>query len=238
MFADFKYVPFLEDYNANGKMKLEAILKIFENAGNCHSDLAGDYILKGSSDGTAWILTDWLVEIDELPEYGEEVHAVTWSQGATSLFGTSRDFELFRNGQLCGKGTTRWVHYDLNSSRPAKIEKELLDKYGPEEKSVFAESKLPKIEMPAEFSSEIMIKPRRSDIDFNHHVHNLVYVDYAMEVIPSEVYENHNFKNVRITYKSAVREGDEIKVKYAFDGGNHKVFIFGTDDSLKTMIQF
>lgn len=238
MFADFDYIPVIEDYNSDGKMKIQSVLKIFENAANHHSDLAGDYILKGSSDGHAWILTDWMIEMESFPEYGEKVRAVTWSQGATSLFGSSRDYEIYRNDKLCGKGTTRWVRYDLNSNRPAKIEADLMEKYGPESKSVFAESKLPKIEMPESFSSEIVLKPRRIDIDFNHHVHNLVYVDYAMEVLPLEVFGKQDFRNLRITYKSAVKEGDEIKVKYSLDGNLHKVFIFGADDSLKTMIQF
>ena len=126
MFVKFEYQPIIEDFYPNGEMKIETILKILENSGNRHSDTAGDYILESSSNGFAWVLTDWLVQIDFYPKYGDKVHAITWSQGVTSLFGTSREFELYCNDTLCAKGTTRWVYFDINSGRPTKISDELL----------------------------------------------------------------------------------------------------------------
>ncbi len=237
MCVELNYEPILEDFYDNGELKIEAILKILENSGNHHSDAAGDQILKGSSDGKAWILTDWYVEIERFPKYGDKIKAVTWSQGATSMFSTSRDFELFCNGELCGKGTTRWIYFDLNANRPSKVTDEILAKYQPEKKSVFADAKLPKFEVPEAFSREIELTPRRNDIDFNHHVHNLVYLDYAMEALPEEVYRAHNFSTIRITYKSAVKEGEKICVKYACNGNAHTTFIYGSDGSLKTMIE-
>jgi len=237
MFVDFDYEPLIEDFYSNGEMKIETILKILENSGNRHSDLAGDHILEGSSNGVAWILTDWYVELDSFPKYGSKIKARTWSQGATSIFGTSRDFELYCDGEVCGKGTTRWVLYNIQSMRPNKIENDLIEKYGPESKSVFAESKLPKIPVPEQFENEIVLLPRRNDIDFNHHVHNLVYVDYAMEVLPEDVFSKHKFKKIRINYKSAVKEGDEIVVKYAAVENAHVICIFGKDGSLRTSIQ-
>ena len=237
MFVKFEYEPIIEDFYSNGEMKIETILKILENSGNRHSDTAGDNILKGSSSGSAWILTDWYVEIDSYPKYGDKVYAITWSQGAISLFGSSRDFELYCNDKLCVKGTTRWVHYALNAKRPAKITEELISKYEPETKSVFEDSKLPKIDVPENYDTEIVVTPRRNDIDFNHHVHNLVYVDYAMESIPLEVYNNHNFKNIRITYKSAVKSEEKIKVKSYSNEKTHTICIFGEDDNLKTLIE-
>ena len=126
MFVDFSYEPLIEDFYENGDLKLETIFKILENSGNRHSDLAGDHILQGSSSGTAWILTDWYVEIETYPKYGDKISAKTWSQGATSPFGSSRDFELYCNGTICAKGTTRWVLFDLNANRPTKIQAPLI----------------------------------------------------------------------------------------------------------------
>lgn len=237
MFVKFEYEPLIEDFHSNGDMKLESILKILENSGNRHSDTAGDNILKGSSSGSAWILTDWYVEIDSCPKYGDKIYAITWSLGVSSLFGTSRDFELYCNEKLCVKGTTRWVNYDIKAGRPAKITEELISKYQPETKSVFADAKLSKISIPESFDTEISITPRRNDIDFNHHVHNLVYVDYAMEAIPEEVYQNHNFKSIRITYKTGVKNGEKINVKAKSIEKNHVVCIYGEDNSLKTLIE-
>ena len=235
MFVKFEYQPLIEDFYNNGEMKIETILKILENSGNRHSDKAGDYILQSSNNGFAWVLTDWFVQLDFYPKYGDKIHAITWSQGITSLFGTSRDFELYCNDELCAKGTTRWVYFNLNTNRPQKITEDLLEKYEPEKKSVFEDAKLPKIELPQDFIAETTIVPRRNDIDFNHHVHNLVYVDYAMEVLSEETYKNHDFKNIRITYKSAVVAGETLKVKLSSAEGKNTVCIFNQQDELKTL---
>ena len=242
MFVDFNYEPLIEDYNSDGSLKIATILKLLENSGNRHSDLAGDKILDSSSKGQTWILTDWYVELESIPKYGDKLTAKTWCQKKTFLFSSLREFELYSNGKLCGKATTRWVFYDINKNCPVKINDELLSKYEPEEKSVFENTKLEKITVSDTFTNEIVLKPRKTDIDFNHHVHNLVYIDYAMEVLPDEIFAKQDFTKIRITYKSAVNENDILRIKYAYNDNKHTIFIYGSSeadssDTLKTLIQ-
>lgn len=238
MFVDFNYQPVIEDFNKDGTLKLEAIVKIFENSGNAHSDIADDGNLNRTQNGIAWVLTDWKIQISEYPKYKDTLTARTWSQKATQVFNVSRDFELFSNGTCDAVATTRWVALDLGTQRLLKIEQPLIEKYCPEEKSVFAEAKLPKIPVPEQFENETEIKTRRSDIDFNGHVHNLTYIDYAMEALPPDVYSTRNFTQLRITYKNPVQSGETVWAKYARTGDSHVVCIYGASGELKTQILF
>ena len=241
MIVDFEYTPLLEDFAPDGTLLPGSILKILENSGNKHSDLAGDNILKGSSNGIAWILTDWLLEITAYPKYGDKLMARTWSETVRQPLACMRDFELYCNGEIVAKGLTKWVLVDLNSSRPLRVSPELIEKYQPEEKFVFGDLKMPKIAMPAaeQFTSEIKITPRRSDIDFNNHVHNLTYLDYALEALPAAIYNANrtSFKNVRISYKTGVKSGEQITCRYTEQEGKHIVCIFGEDEKLRTQIE-
>ena len=241
MIVDFDYTPILEDYNSDGSLQLGAILKILENSGNKHSDLAGDNILKGSNNGIAWIMTDWLLEILSYPKYGESLRARTWSETVRQPLACMRDFELYCNGQVVVKGLTKWVLVDLKAGRPLRVSPELIAKYQPEEKFVFGDLKMPKIMQPAAdaFTRETKITLRRSDIDFNNHVHNLTYLDFAMEALPAEVYEKKqaSFKNVRISYKTGVKAGENIVCRYTEQEGKHLICIFGEDGSLRTQIE-
>ena len=117
-----------------------------------------------------------------------------------------------------------------------KIEQDLISKYGPESKSVYTETKLEKIPVPEDFSAVKEIQIRRSDIDFNDHVHNLTYLDYAMEVLPEDIYEKQNFSTLRITYKSVVKSGEKLVAKYKSVDGANIVFIYNDKDELKTQI--
>ena len=237
MFVDFNYEPVLEDFYSDGTLRIEAVLKILENAGNRHSDLAGDHILAKSMSGTAWVLTDWYVEIQENAKYGDKIMAKTWSKGPTGPFTSSREFELFSNEKRIAIGSSNWVLFDLDKGRPAKVTEELVKNYGPENRSVLESPKLPKIEEAAAFEKELKLTPRRNDIDFNHHVHNLVYVDYAMDILPEEVYSKHDFKKIRITYKSAVTEGQNLTLKYTAKEEGHCICIYDQEDKLKTLIE-
>lgn len=230
------YKPVVEDYDKNEKLTLTAILKILENAGNDHSDSAGDSVIKGSNNGKAWILTDWKIEIIQRPSYGEKITTETWIEPISSPFGTSRDFLLYANDTLCVKGTTRWVLLDITTMRPTKITEELEQNYTTEEKFVFSEKKLEKIPIPENFSFQKEIVLRRSDIDFNNHVHNLFYLDFALEALPDEVYKNEQFSSIRITYKNAITEGEQVVARYAKLDAKHIVCIF-SHDVVKTLVE-
>ena len=209
---------------------MAAILQYFENAGSRHSDSAGDSAIKVSETlGVAWVLTDWKICVSEFPRYGQKIKVETWSEGLTSPFGTSRNFYLYADGALAVEGTSKWVRLDLKTGRPMKVEADLLDRYGPEPgKKVFGGEKLEKISLPEAFEAEKKIQLRRSDFDFNDHVHNLNYYDFALEVLPSgtDGSPESAAKNLRVSYKTALKQGDEAVAKFARDGDKNVVGIY------------
>ncbi|MCR4580012.1 MAG: hypothetical protein K5681_06680 [Treponema sp.] len=241
MIVTFEYTPLLEDFAADGTLQLGAIMKILENSGNKHSDMAGDNILKGSSSGIAWIMTDWMLDISSYPKYGDKLSASTWSETVKQPLACMRDFELYSNGKSVVRGLTKWVLVDLKSGRPLRVSPELIEKYQPEDKALFEDSKMPKIAMPAaeDFTKETKITLRRGDIDFNNHVHNLTYLDFALEALPAAIYEEKktSFSKVRIAYKTGIKAGEAITCRYAEMDGKHIVYIFGDDDKVRTQIE-
>ena len=237
MIYSCEYKPVIEDYTKERNLSITAIVKMMENAANGHSKMAGDDIFETERIKTAWILTDWQIQLDEYPNFNDELKVETWSETVTSPLVANRDFLLYKNGNIFGRAATRWVLFDLEAKRLGRIDDTLIEKYKPEEKFVFEEKKLSKIEIPESFDSETKITIRRSDIDFNNHVHNLVYLDYALESLPEDVYKNSVFKNIRITYKTAITESREIICKYKATDGKHTVLIYDDAGNLCTMIQ-
>lgn len=225
MIFEYDYKPVIEDFSKDGTLTMTAIVKIMENAANIHSDKVGDSVFNIRDLSRAWILTDWQIQIDEYPVYGDEVKTETWSECVTSPLVANRNFIFYKNGTACGIASTRWILLDLTTGRPSRIDSSSLEKYEPEDKTVFEDKKLTKIPVPETFEKEIKIPVRKSDIDFNNHVHNLTYLDFAKEVLPDDDY-NKNFRTLRISYKTALKEGSTAICRYAKVENQSVVFIF------------
>ena len=190
------YHTSVEDFNKNGRLTPLAVLKIFENIGNRQSDKAGDSPFNFDGHTFAWVITEWKIEVTEYPHYTDTIEAETWSEGLTSPLVASRNFLLYKNGEICARGTSRWVRIDLQKGRLCKIEKELIDKYEPDTKVAFEDSKVEKIPVPEAYISEKKIAIRRATL-----ISTITYTISAIWITllkPSRT----KFTNLRILRKS------------------------------------
>lgn len=238
MIFNYVYKPIIEDYDNQGNYKLGAILKAFGNAGSAHSDASGDNVIQGSNTGKGWVLLDWKLEIIEAPKMGEDLKVDTWIEPLRSPFGTIRSFLGYAGDKLCVKGITKWVLLDLTTGRPTKIPEELIESYTVNEGSAFEGSKIEKIAEPENYTSETEILVRRSDIDWNNHVHNLTYLDYAIDCLPEEIYTAKKFNKLRITFKTAIFGREKITGKYGTTENASVVAIHNEKGDLCTLVEF
>lgn len=229
----------IEDYNRKGKLSLEAILRIFENIGSHHSDSVGDGVVLGSLNGHAWILTEWNIRTPHRPGYTKQFNVSTWSRGKMSSCTSSRDYLITDNdGKEISLGSAKFALFDPASGKLTKISDELLLRYSPEpDKKAFDDTVFPKLREPSEYILEKNIPLRRCDIDFNAHVHNLSYLNFALEILPKDVYLEDNFTELRILFKKEISECEEIIAKYTTDNDSHIIGIYSTDETLHSLIQ-
>lgn len=235
MFYRENYRPRMADCDRDGKLAYEAALHVLEGVGSHHSDLADDNVMDGSKGGIAWILAEWRVEILNRPDDKDEMEITTWIRAQAPTFNVFREFTATdKNGRIMIKGEAKLVLLDVASGTLLRISDELFKAYDIEDKAVF-EKALGKMREVKNYEYEKPLSMRRSDIDFNGHVHNTRYLDYALEAIPKDAYLLNDIKEFRIAYRKPVQEGMELIVKYAFDGA-HKVGVYGNGE-LCTLIE-
>ncbi len=199
------FKPGLKDIGKDNTIKNRAILEILENVAAYHSDTVSYGANQTDTNRTAWILLDWNLQVLKRPKYGQVLTVKTWGRDVKKFF-TFRDFEIYDEKQeLCVIATSKWALIDIDERKMVRLTEEIMNRYEPEEKSVFSEEKLGKLKLPTEFSASIEYKVIRKDIDVNKHMHNLYYLDLAYEAMPEEVYEQRPFDNVRITYKKEIK---------------------------------
>ena len=220
----------LKDIGKENYIKNRAILEILENIGTHHSDLAGYGPNDIQRTGVSWVLLDWKLKVLKRPKYGQTLKVNTWGRTMKRAF-TYREFEIYdTQGNLYAIATSKWALININTGKVIRLTDEILEKYQLEEKSVFKEDELGKIDIPKDYQTEIQYKIARRDIDINGHMHNLYYLDLAYEALPQNVYEKRPFSSVRIQYKKELKLGDKVKCKYTFEKEEHIITIWSENE--------
>lgn len=233
-----KIITRMEDFDSNGELTWKAVVQLFENVGSHHSDSVGDSVIDGSFNGQAWILTEWKLEMLAKIPYMKEVYVETWSKGALNALLVERDYRLKdKEGNVLAKGVASFVLMNTQKGRPVRITEDLVEKYAPESLDVFEGRQFARMKEAKEYESQQEIVLRRTDIDFNHHVHNLTYLDYVMELLPAELYSQQNFTHCRIAYRKAFEEGEQVIGKCLVEGNTVKIGFCGVDQNVRTMVE-
>ena len=211
--------------NSSAYITNKGLLGLLEDTACLHSDKAGYGIKEIPLTHLSWVQLNWRVKILRRPIYGEILNIKTWAREATKV-STLRDFEVIDNqgNQIC-IATTRWTLTNINTQTITKITDDIIEKYEPDEYTIFPDFEFKKLKEPLQFSNEYTYTTQRKDIDVNKHMHNLNYLDLAYEALPEDIYFNKEFDNIEIMYKKSIVLGDTSKCLYAFDNGKHTVVI-------------
>ena len=228
----------LEDYGRNGKLEERAILRVLEDIASYHSDSVGYGVRNIDKNKLVWLLLEWRVKIHIPMNYGESYRVTTWSRGVCSPCTTLRDFEIFdEEGNLCVSASSKWTPVNFFDRKLLRVTDELLGLYGTESKSTFEDGDLCRLREPKIYTYEMPYRVRRKEIDLNGHLHNLCYLDIALETIPEDVYRERDFREIRITYRKEIRSDEsDITCKYREDNGTHTVGIYGPDGKLRSIV--
>lgn len=233
MIVENEYTVKLSEIDKNNKITNKALLGYLEDVGGIHSNVAGYGLLDIPETHLTWILLEWKLQIIRRPIYNEKVKVKTWSKQSVRCY-AYRDFEVCdTEGNVIAKAISKWTLIDIEKGKIVRVDDNILSKYYPElSKTVFENEDFEKIREPENCELETEYKVKRSDIDVNNHMHNLNYIELAIEALPEEVYKNNQFDNVRITYKKEIKLGETVKCKYAFEDEKHIVSIKSFDDKI------
>ena len=185
------------------------ILKYLEEAAICHSESVGLGIGKLKAEGIGWVLNRWFVNIDEYPVWNEKVIIETWPSKFERFYAT-REFSISNSrGKAIGRARALWVFLNIEKKRPMRIPAEFGEAYSVDSLST-VEGSFREIESVSDLEFKKEFQVRRSDIDTNDHVNNTKYVEWILEAIPQDVYENFTLSTLEVLYKKEIGYGFNI----------------------------
>lgn len=196
------------DISRDGKLRIYELPKLFQDCSIEHSESLGIGIPYLEPKHLAWLLTSWQIDIQRLPEYGEEVRIQTWPYEFKSAFG-------YRNYQMIGEedevivsGYALWLHTDIQEMKPVRVSEEETARYGFEPR-LEMEYTPRKIVLPDDMMvvSDLLVTPHYADM--YRHLNNAMYVDIASDYLP----KGEDVARIRVDYRKQVKVGDQLVVK-------------------------
>lgn len=210
------------DIGEDMRLSHRGLLRILQETAARDSDDRGYGLKDIPRTGVFWILAGWRVELLERPAWRTPIQAETWTHSVEG-FTSERDFLVRSGDTLVARATSRWLLINTNTGHITRAAPELVDAFGVDPAVLFQEplpgngKALPGA--VATFAATI----GRRDVDTNHHLNNIRYLDLALEALPQQVAE-HLPRTLEIVYRRQILPGAAITCLYGMtDGGKHQV---------------
>jgi acyl-ACP thioesterase len=190
------------------------LLYYLEDAAIAHSESVGNGVAQIKAEGLAWILNRWHLQMDRYPILGEKVIIETWPSSFERFYGRREFLIRAMTQEIIGRATSLWIFYNIATKRPCRIRSEFGEVYGLDPLRAIDDPFDPLQAIGAgteEGEQEFSV--RRSDIDTNGHVNNANYLQWMLEVVPEDIYQNNHLASLEIQYKKETTYGSSIRSK-------------------------
>jgi medium-chain acyl-[acyl-carrier-protein] hydrolase len=200
------------DCGVNKQAKLHSMVNYFQESAQNHATHLGFGYDDLKRSKQFWVLSRLHLRIIRWPYWGDEVFIETWPKATINPF-AYRDFEILdKAGAKLIIGTTGWLMLDIDSRRPIRDIFALREKIKyPEDKSAIEELP-PKLSVLKNGSVISSIVAGFADLDMNGHINNTVYVEWIVNALPFNFYDENEINELSINYLTEVRPGDKIVI--------------------------
>ncbi len=206
----------------DGRLSHAGLLSILQEAAALASHERGFSFKTIERTGVCWILMGWKLEIMVHPEWNAPLTIHTWPRSVDG-FMSEREFEIFSEGQVIARATSRWFLLSAETKRITRVSDTVRSAYDINERRLF-DTNIPSNGTPAPHAKVTYTHTvSRLDIDTYNHVNNLRYLDFALEALPDDLYAAPP-ATVEIVYRKQILPGTDIRCLYAFTAdGRHQI---------------
>lgn len=221
-------------------LKPSSLAVYFQDLAIGHSDSLGYTLELLGKWNKGWAITNWHIVVDRFPKCGEKIKITTWSNYCRRMQ-AQRYFKVEdQNGQIICVAASRWIFMDLVERKPSRIPEEMEEAYLCSTASPIENEKysMPKAFTENHISSREFIVTRR-DTDTNGHANNTKYIEWAIDDIPDDIYENYRVFDMKVVYRKECYKGSRVLSKcYVKDIDGKKEIISFFCDALDNSVVF
>lgn len=195
------------------RVTMPTLCNYLQEAAGDHAIELGFGILELQSRGLSWMIARLHLKLAQDVPWGGDVRLVTWPTGLKGRLVALRDFRLLdAQGAAVGEAVSEWLTVDLAAQRivrPSEAFQAVVPP-GVARVPLAATDGGGKFTALAKVDATARILVRRADHDFNDHVNNVHYVEWAQEALPA-AFRTRPARELDIVFRQAAHAGDELE---------------------------
>ena len=177
------------EIDANQRATLPAICNLLQEVAGNHARQLNFDITDLQEDKLTWVLHRLNIEMNHFPKWREKITIQTWPSSGDGLR-AYRDFIIFdEHGQEIGHCLSYWLMMNIETRRPTRIPKNILEMAPSESEHVVAVDNPNYLEIDNPDQSA-PFSVRKTDLDLNRHVNNVQYIAWALSCLPDDIQVN------------------------------------------------
>ncbi len=188
----------------NKTLTIPALIDLFQDCSTFQSEDLGIGVDYCRENNFFWVINNWQVEIDSLPQLCDHVTIFTFPYEFKGFVG-KRCFGLKLNGETVVRASSVWSLLSTETYLPVRTNELMHERYVLEEPLPMGPFKR-KIAVPEGGEKQLPITIQNVHLDANHHVNNGKYVAMGASFLPEDV----KIKEIRVGYLSQAFLGDVI----------------------------
>jgi acyl-ACP thioesterase len=202
-----EYTVHTYETDARGLARPVSLLNYLQDAAGDHAGRLGLSVADLFKRNMTWILSRYHVLVHRYPAVGARLELVTWPSAKNGYFAV-RDFEASDAGGPVLSATSSWMVISLDRKQPVKVDEVVDIPYALDRRAL--DDRFASLPVLSARDSEIRFRVETAHLDWNRHVNNAVYVQWALEGVPPEILMNRRPLDLEVSYRAEALYGDEI----------------------------
>jgi medium-chain acyl-[acyl-carrier-protein] hydrolase len=202
------------DCGEDHRLSLPSALRFFEEIALLQSEDLGRGFDYYAVNRVTWVLSLWDVRIRSLPRFRDRITVVT-QPTVYRGFRADRRFAIdTAEGIRHLDALSRWIFLDTERMRPRRVPEEIISAFEmpAAAKTMPWDGEIGEFE-GGEPGSPIVVRP--DDLDYNGHVNNIRYVEWALDAVPPGT---GDLSRLLVSYEGETVEGAKIRIVTRRDG--------------------
>lgn len=195
------------EIDLSGKATLASLAGLMQEIAGNHASTLNFDITDLQKRNLTWVLHRLDIKMKEYPRWRDKITIETWPNAGDSLR-AYRDYRILaEDGRLLGVALSYWMIINMETRRPSRIPKEILElRLGDYDHVLDIKKDRPRASDGSDLDKMFFV--RKADLDMNGHVNNARYLEWITETLPEK--NISAIKRADILFMKETGPGDEI----------------------------